>query len=156
MNPALNPYESPAAVDELTPEQLLAMRRQQLQMWLAVPAMSFVVLGLAQGACVFAITAAILANLRWGSADLLVLVVSLADGLFMLAVAWAGYCMYQLRHLHFVRGIAFACCIPVLTPFCLFGIPFALWAIFFVYQRRAETFFLQNDLPGTSNQATPI
>lgn len=158
MNAALNPYESPAAVEELTPEQLHAIRRKQLQLWLAVPALAFIVLGLVQGASAFALTVAFLSQqLPARDPDLFwMTLLILSDGLFMLAVVWAGYRMHQLRSLVYVRGISLACCIPILSPFCLLGIPFAMWALIILSQRRAETFFAENELPGTNNQAPPI
>lgn len=148
MNSPPNPYESPAAVDQFTPEQLVAIRRKQLQLWLAVPSLAFIFLGLAQAACALAFTVACVSQIFSGEKEVFqLLLVSLADGLFMLAVAWAGYRMHQLRSIVFVRGISLACCIPILTPFCLLGIPFAMWALIVLSQRRAETFFLENDLP---------
>lgn len=149
MNSTPNPYESPAAVDEFSPEQLLAIRRKQLQLWLAVPSLAFIVLGLSQGACAFALTVAFLSlQLPTADPDLLwMTLLTLLDGLFMLAVFWAGYCMHQLRSIVYVRGISLACCIPILTPFGLLGIPFAMWALIVLSQRRAEAFFLENDLP---------
>jgi hypothetical protein len=140
MNPAVNPYESPAAIDDDRPLRTSRLeQRERLQQLLFLPGIAFLILGTLQA------TAAFILGVVWtwpfflGHPNWLA-VISFANCLLMVNVAIAGQRMLQLRSPQFVQVIALLCCFPYVTPLCFAGLPFGLWATIVMAMQRPEAF----------------
>jgi len=134
MEPAVNPYESPALVEE--PELPLYEVAQRARVWrrLVVPATAFFVLGGGQAAAILwsggmFIGSAAFGN-PWNDSEQ---VTQLVFGAGLLAIdvliAYAGYRLLQLRSSDLGFAAALCCSVPFLSPLFVAGIPFGLWML---------------------------
>jgi hypothetical protein len=138
MTSAINPYESPASIDDDRPLRTsLDEERQRLQRLLFVPGLALIVLGSLQATFAFVMGVVWTVHFVRGAPNWLA-VIAFANCLLMVNVALAGQRMLQLRSPLYVQVIALLCCFPYLTPCYVIGLPFGLWATVVLAMHRTE------------------
>lgn len=153
----VNPYASPAAVNEVAEDPAAAALRR-----LRGPSLGLLLLG-----GLVAIMGTLWIPLMLVAALLTLFFPSLSRGraedLFMVPMLLASYptvyCAWKMRSGNSYRWAytaAVLSCIPVLSPFIYFGIPVGVWALIVLHRRDVKEAFARRKDGRTAAETGPV